>query len=170
MISNPRDLLLQQLSELLWIERTLFFTVIPRLHDAAHDEQLRLALAEHRAQTRGHCVRVEEAMRAAGAEPAAAASPPLEKLAEQHEQTAQSITRPVLRDIFHCAGVVRTEHYELACYDAAIPLAGREAAALLEQNRAEDTEALHRTVHLSQKLHDSLPHLQKGDSPSFSKS
>ena len=29
---NPRDLLLHQLSELLWIERTLFSQVLPSVH------------------------------------------------------------------------------------------------------------------------------------------
>ena len=35
-IVNPRDLLLKQLAELLWIERTLFFEVLPKVHDDAH--------------------------------------------------------------------------------------------------------------------------------------
>ena len=160
-VANPRDLLLQQLSELLWIERTLFFTIIPRVHDAAHDGRLQTALSEHRAQTRVHGVRLEEAVRSLGAEPAAAASPPLEKLAEQHEATAQSITRPVLRDVFHCAGVVRAEHYELACYDAAIGLARdlglKPAARLLEQNRDEDAAALKRAEQLAAALREALP-------------
>lgn len=171
---NPRDLLLHQLSELLWIERTLFFTIIPRVHDAAHDARLREALTEHRAQTRVHCVRVEDAVRTLGAEPAAAASPPLEKLGEQHETTAKSITHPVLRDVFHCAGVIRAEHYELACYAAALGLAGdlglKPAARLLEQNRDEDAAALEHAEKLSRKLHDSLTKEKTGDSPPFSKS
>jgi ferritin-like metal-binding protein YciE len=157
-IANPRDLLLHDLSELLWIERTLFFTVIPAVHDAAHDERLQLALTEHRAQTRIHCVRVEEAVRTVGAEPAAAASPPLEKLAQQHDETARSITHPVLRDVFHCAGVVRTEHYELACYDAVLGLAReldlKQAVRLLRQNRDEDAAALERAEKLSRELYD----------------
>jgi ferritin-like metal-binding protein YciE len=161
MIVNPRDLLLEQLSELLWIERTLFFTVIPRVHDAAHDVRVQTALSRHRAQTRVHCVRLEDAVRSLGAEPAAAASPPLEKLAEQHEATAQSITHPVLRDVFHCAGVVRTEHYELACYAAAVGLArdlgAKPVARLLEQNRDEDAEALKQAEKLAAALRGALP-------------
>jgi ferritin-like metal-binding protein YciE len=160
-VANARDLLLQQLAELLWIERTLFFTVIPRVHAAAHAPELQQALTEHRAVTRGHCVRIEEAVRSVGAEPAAARSAALEALATQHEEEAKTVTHPVLRDLFHCAGVARTEHFELACYDAAIPLARhlglKQAAALLEQNRDEDAGALKQVERLASSLRASLP-------------
>ena len=160
-LANPRDLLLKQLAELLWIERTLFFEVLPKVHDDAHAPALQTLLTEHRGETRTHCVRVEEALRAAGVEPAAAGSPPLAKLAQQHEEDAKQITHPGLRDVFHCAGAARTEHYELACYDAAIALARqlgvKEAARLLEQNRHEDATALEKIEKLAGRLSDDLP-------------
>lgn len=160
-VVNPRDLLLQQLSELLWIERKLFFEIIPAVHDGAHAPDLQQALTAHREETRVHCVRVEEAIRSVGAEPASAASLPLEKLKEVHEEHAQQITHRVLRDVFHCAGVVRTEHYELACYDPAIGLARelghKECAGLLEQNRKEDAKALEQIEKLAARLRDDLP-------------
>jgi ferritin-like metal-binding protein YciE len=159
-VVNPRDLLLKQLAELLWIERTLFSEVLPKVHDDAHAPELQTLLTEHRAETRVHCSRVEDALRAVGAEPAAAGSPPLAKLAEQHQEDAQQITHPGLRDVFHCGGAARTEHYELACYDAAIGLAGqlgqKEAARLLEQNRDEDARALARVEKLAQDLSSAL--------------
>jgi ferritin-like metal-binding protein YciE len=158
---NPRDLLLKQLAELLWIERTLFFEVIPSVHDAAHDPRLQQALTHHRSQTREHCVRVEEAMRSCGAEPAAARSATLDAMKQEHEENAKSITHPVLKDLFHCAGVVRTELFELACYDPAIALArelGRgECANLLSRNRDEDERALKDVEKLAGKLRGDLP-------------
>ena len=39
-LSNPRDLLVAQLSELLWIERRLAFDVLPEMIDQAHDQKL----------------------------------------------------------------------------------------------------------------------------------
>jgi ferritin-like metal-binding protein YciE len=159
-VVNPRDLLLKQLAELLWIERTLFFEVLPSVHDAAHSPTLQTLLTEHRSETRTHCARVEDALRSAGAEPAAAASPPLAKLKEQHDSEAQQITQPLLRDVFHCAGAARTEHYELACYDAAIGLARQlglnDAVGLLEQNRNEDAEALDKIEKLAEDLRNSI--------------
>jgi ferritin-like metal-binding protein YciE len=164
---NPRDLLLKELSELLWVERTLFFEVLPSVHDAAHSLELQQLLTDHREETRVHCVRVEDAIRAVGAEPAAAASPPLAKLKEQHEEDAAQITSTTLRDVFHCAGAARTEHYELAAYDAAIGLAEQlgltTAARLLEQNRGEDAAALHRIEQVAADLRGLLAPAAVGD-------
>jgi ferritin-like metal-binding protein YciE len=158
---NPRDLLLKQLAELLWIERTLFFEVIPSVHDASHDPELQQALTHHRTQTREHCVRVEQAMRSVGVEPAAARSATLEAMKKEHEENAESITHPVLKDVFHCAGVVRAEHFELSCYDPAIALARElghgECANLLERNRVEDEKALKDAEKLAAKLRSALP-------------
>ena len=151
-LANPRDLLLKQLSELLWIERTLFFEVLPAVHDAARAPALRELLTEHRAETRSHCVRLEEAFRACAAEPAAARSPSLETMAKQHEEDAKQFTNPALRDLFHCTGAGRTEHLELAAYDAAILLAPLDARRLLEQNRSEDGQALEHLSRLAADL------------------
>jgi ferritin-like metal-binding protein YciE len=149
---NPRDLLLHQLSELLWIERTLFAEVLPALHDAAHDPELQLLLTTHRSETREHCVRLEAAIRAAGAEPAAARSATLEAAARQHEEEAKAITSARLADLFHCGGAARTEHLELGAYDAAILLAGGECRTLLRRNRDEDARALGQAERLAARL------------------
>jgi ferritin-like metal-binding protein YciE len=151
-VSNPRDLLLQHLSELLWIERTLFSEVLPSVHDDAQAAELQQALTAHRAETREHCVRLEAAIRACGAEPAAARSPSLEAMKEQHESEAPSVVDRTLRDVFHCAGVARTEHLELAAYDAALRLADGECARLLQQNRDEDAKALKQIEKLARGL------------------
>ena len=143
-VANPRDLLLQLMAELLWIERTLYSDVLPKLHDDSHAPDVQLAFTEHRGETREHGVRLEAAFRAAGAEPAAARSATLAAAAEQHEQEAKQITSPTLKDAFHCMGAMRTEHLELALYDAALHLADGECRKLLEQNRREDAKALER--------------------------
>jgi ferritin-like metal-binding protein YciE len=151
-VANPRDLLLKQLSELLWIERTLFGEVLPQVHDDAHSPELTELLTHHRGETREHVVRLERAIRAVGAEPAAARSAALAAMATQHEEDAQQITNPQLKDLFHCAGVARTEHLELAAYEGALLLADGECADLLEQNRKEDADALKQVEKLAAKL------------------
>ena len=159
--SNPRDLLLQQLSELLWIERTLFAEVLPSVHDASHAPELQVLLTAHRAETREHCVRVERAVRSCGAEPAAARSAGLAAAARQHDEEAKQIRHTTLRDVFHCAGVARTEHLELAAYEAAIGLADElghdECVRLLRQNRDEDGRALQQVERLAGALRAALP-------------
>jgi len=143
-VANPRALLLQLMSELLWVERTLYADVLPKLHDDAHSAEVTQAVTEHRGETREHVVRLEAAFRALGAEPAAARSATLAAAAQQHEQDAKQVTNPTLKDAFHCMGAMRTEHLELALYDAALLLADGECRKLLEQNRKEDAKALER--------------------------
>jgi ferritin-like metal-binding protein YciE len=151
-VANPRDLLLQQLAELLWIERTLYGEVIPTVHDDAQSPDLTELLTHHRGETREHVVRLEQAIRVAGAEPAAARSAALAAMAKQHEEEAKQIANPQLKDLFHCAGVARTEHLELAAYDAALVLADGECAQLLRRNREEDERALRQVEKLAAKL------------------
>ena len=151
-VANPRDLLLQQLSELLWIERTLYGEVIPKVHDDAHSPELTELLTHHRGETREHVLRLEQAIRSLGAEPAAARSASLAATATQHEEEAKQITNARLKDVFHCAGVARTEQLELAAYDAALVLADGECADLLEQNRREDAAARDAVERLMRRL------------------
>ena len=159
--SNPRDLLLQQLAELLFVERMLFNEVLPAVHDASHDPELQKALTQHRAETRTHASRVEDAMRAVGAEPTAARSGTLVTMKDEHESEASSVKHPTLRDVFHCGGVARTEHFELALYDAVIgltqELGDNDCAKLLEQNRSEDADALKKIEKLAGRLCGDLP-------------
>jgi ferritin-like metal-binding protein YciE len=158
---NPRDLLLQQLAELLWIERTLYFEVLPAVHDASHAPALQQALTDHRGETHEHETRVADAIRAAGAEPAAARSATLDAMKKEYEEQAQQVTQATLKDVFNCAAASRTEHFELACYEAAIALARelglKDVARLLEQNRDEDEQALKKIDKVADGLRDTLP-------------
>jgi ferritin-like metal-binding protein YciE len=145
-LSNPRDLFLHDLAELLWIERTLEFEVLPALCAEVADDELRAAIAAHLGETREHVARAERAFLAARAEPAAAASGTLAAAKAQHERGAGEAKEPVLRDLVHAQSAARTEHLELAVYDALIGLAQQlglsESATLLEQSRREEEEAL----------------------------
>jgi ferritin-like metal-binding protein YciE len=159
--SNARDLFLAGLSELLWIERTLQFEVLPALRDEVGDEELRTVVAAHLAETREHVARAERAFLAAGAEPAAAASQTLAAAKAQHEREAADIKEPTLRDLFHAQAAARTEHLELAVYDALIALA-RElglgpSAELLAESRHEEEAALRAVEKAAAGLRGRLP-------------
>jgi ferritin-like metal-binding protein YciE len=161
MISNPRDHFLAGLAELLWIERTLEFEVLPSLRDAVQDGDLRDAFATHLAETREHVARAEGAFRAAGAEPAAAASQTLAAAKAQHEREAGEVNEPTLRDLFHAEAAVRTEHLEIAVYDALIALGRKldlvQSADLLEQSRSEEEQALRTLKEAAAALRGRLP-------------
>jgi ferritin-like metal-binding protein YciE len=160
-LSSPRDLFLQLLAEMLWIERMLVFEVLPSLQKQVQSESLAAAVEEHLAQTHGHVARVEEAFRALGAEPASARSGPAAALAAEHEEVAAKIAEPRLADLFHAAAAIHTEHLELAGYEVLLELARaldrEDLEKALEQNRGEEAETLERLRKLAGDLRGQLP-------------
>jgi ferritin-like metal-binding protein YciE len=144
-----------QLTELLWVERTLAFDALPKLIGEARDAELREALEEHLGQTKEHVTRVEDAFRASGAEPTAARSAALAAALEQHE--SHEAKEPTLRDVFHATGAARTEHLELGLYDAVLLLANGDAASLLRENRKDEEDALKRVSKIAERLTGELP-------------
>jgi ferritin-like metal-binding protein YciE len=127
----------------------LSFDVLPKLQRAVQSEGLAAAVAEHLEQTREHGPRLEDVFRAVGAEPSSNLSPALEKLAQHHDELAESFANDRLADVFHAAAAAATEHHELAGYDAVLALAQAiqlpgDARSLLERNRKEEEDALRR--------------------------
>jgi ferritin-like metal-binding protein YciE len=120
--------------------------VLPELLKSIQSEGLHAAVTEHLEQTREHGPRLEEVFRAIGAEPSSNLSPPVEKLAQHHDELAGNIPDDRLADVFHAAAAAATEHLELAMYDAVLGLAATvelgDARKLLERNRDEEEEAL----------------------------
>jgi ferritin-like metal-binding protein YciE len=143
------------LGELLWVERTLAFEALPKLIEDVRDEELRGALAEHLEQTRYHAARVEQAFRAAGAEPLSARSAELAGALQQHDE--QQVKEPTLRDLFHAFAAARAEHLELGLYDAVLQLASGDAVQLLTENREDEEKALKRLTTLAERLRGELP-------------
>jgi ferritin-like metal-binding protein YciE len=140
-VSNPRDLVLAQLSELLWVERMLAFEAMPKMIAEVRNDELRASLEEHLEQTRYHAARVEQAMKDLGAEPLSARSAALAGLLEGHQ--SHDVKEPGLRDLHHAQGAIRVEHLELGLY---------ESLGLLAENKKEEEEALSRLESLAGAL------------------
>jgi ferritin-like metal-binding protein YciE len=123
--------------------------VLPKLQRDIESEGLASAVAEHLEQTKEHAARLEQVFRALGAEASSNLSPPVEKLAQHHDELAGSFTDHRLADVFHASAAVATEHHEIAAYDALLALGQAidlpdDECGLLEQNRSEETKALGR--------------------------
>ena len=145
-VSNPRDLVLQLLGDLLYVERRLAGGVLRNLADSVFDEKLRDELEHHLAQTKEHVERCEEAFRKLDASPTANAVDSFESALRQHEAMASGIVDAALADAFHAQAALRTEHLELALYDAVLTLGGDELDELRRSRADEDDAraALHR--------------------------
>jgi ferritin-like metal-binding protein YciE len=161
-LANPRDLFLQQLSEMLWTERMLVFDVLPSLQKSVKSESLAAAVEEHLAETHGHVSRVERAFSALGVEASSGRNAAAEALKDQHDETAEKISEPKLEDLFHAAAAIHTEHLEIASYDTMIELVhalgSGEVEDLLTRNRREEVAALEKLEKISERLRKELSH------------
>ena len=149
-----RDIFLDDLGEMLEIERTLAESVLPDLHVQVRNAHFRDAIEEHLMQTSGHVANVEQVFEELGEKPTTVRSHGLEGLQRQHEESLGGVAGLVLRDLVHAAAAAHTEHYEISAYHSLIhaaELLGQpEAVRLLEQNLHEEEEAL-------EKLEKSIP-------------
>ena len=145
-VSNPRDLFLTELSDLLFVERQLAFEVLPELLKQTGDPELTHALAEHLEKTKRHAQDLEGVFRSVGSEPSSSHSFAFAGLQEQHSSRASSIILPRLADLFHATAAAHSEYYEIAAYQTLIALARSitddQARAVLEANLADEQHAL----------------------------
>ncbi len=145
-ISNPRDLVVQQLGELLYVERRLSDQVIGALRDAIRDEELRAVLEQHREETRGHVERLETAFRRIEVAPTSNRSAVFEAAVAEHDELAKSIVDPWLADLFHARAALQVEQWEMAAYRSLGPLLSGELVELLRASYDEEGDAAERIV------------------------
>lgn len=146
-MSNPRDLYLTLLGDLLFVERMLSFEVIPQLLGRISSPPLAGAIAEHLEQTKQHARNVEQAFAAAGAETSSNHSRPFVALCEQHRELAGAAVVPAVADVLHAQAALATEHYEIAGYDVLIECARQaapDAVKALAENRSQEEHAAKR--------------------------
>jgi ferritin-like metal-binding protein YciE len=140
-VSNPRDLLVLLLGELLHVERRLAGSVIRDLVDAAHDDELRSLLRNHLEETVQHVERIESAFLRIEVAPTANLSRPFESAVAQHDELAANIVDPRLADRFHAQAALHTEQWEIAAYDTVLRLAPSDVAELLGPSLDDERRA-----------------------------
>jgi ferritin-like metal-binding protein YciE len=138
-MSEPRDLFLHELGDVLYAERTLVKT-FPKLQEEAWDEELALGFEEHLDETQQHVKNVELAFEKLGEKPTAEKCPGIEGIKQEHDDflSKESPSQDVL-DSFLTGAAARTEHYEIAAYEGLVTMAEAmgetEVVELLTENR-----------------------------------
>ena len=144
-ITNPRELFLHELGDILYVEEKLEQEVLPKLAGEVRSADLRSVFDEHLRETRGHVENVEEVFEKLGEEPQAEECVGFEGLKKEHDELVEESTSDVI-DLVDAGAAARTEHYEIAAYEGLIALARalgeKEVVPLLEANLKEEKEAL----------------------------
>jgi ferritin-like metal-binding protein YciE len=155
-MSEPRELFLHELGDVLYAERTLVKT-LPTLQEEASDEELSLGFEEHLEETRQHVENVELAFEKLGEKPSAERCPGIEGIKQEHDDfvTKESPSQDVLDSFLTGAGS-RTEHYEIAAYEGLVTMAEAmgetEVAELLTENLEQERTALEKLKAIGKRL------------------
>jgi ferritin-like metal-binding protein YciE len=155
-MSEPRELFLHELGDVLYAERTLVKT-LPKLQKEASDEELALGFGEHLDETRQHVKNVEQAFEKLGEKPTTQKCPGIEGIKQEHDDfvTKESPSQDVLDSFLTGAGA-RTEHYEIAAYEGLVTMAEAmgevEVVELLTENLEQEKTALEKLNAIGKRL------------------
>ena len=155
-MSEPRELFLHELGDVLYAERTLV-KILPNLQEEASDEELALGFDEHLEETRQHVKNVEQAFEKLGEKPTAEKCPGIEGINQEHDDfvAKESPSQDVL-DLFLTGAGARTEHYEVAAYEGLVTMAEAmgeaEVVELLTDNLEQEMTALEKLKTIGKRL------------------
>lgn len=138
------DVLHDQVKDLLSAEKQLV-AALPKVAEAAHSPELKNAISEHLAQTRGHVQRLEKVTGMLGMDASSSTCKAMQGLVAEGQEVLGKEGDPVAKDVAIIAAAQRIEHYEIAAYGTARTLAGeldhRDAEKLLSQTLDEESAA-----------------------------
>jgi ferritin-like metal-binding protein YciE len=154
-ISNPKDLFLHELGDILYVERKLAEKVLPKLIDEVTDEEFKSGLETHLAQTRKHVSNVEKVFEIFGEEPHAEPCVGFEGLKKEHDELIEKSSSSLV-DHIDLGAAARTENYEIAAYEGLRRMAKAfgedEAVTLLDTNLKQEKEALREVEKIATRL------------------
>ena len=120
--NSLKDVLQEELEDLYSAE-TQLVGALPKMAQAAHNEQLRDAFQTHLEETRGHVNRVEEALQELGVSMPTEVCKAMQGLIAEGEEIIEMGGDPTAMDAALIAAAQRVEHYEIAAYGTARQLA-----------------------------------------------
>jgi ferritin-like metal-binding protein YciE len=154
-ITTPRDLFLHELGDILYVERELAETTLPKLIGEVSDEEFKSGLESHLEETRGHIDNVEKVFELLGEEPQVEKCIGLEGLKKEHDQLVEESSSSLI-DIVDVGAAARTENYEIAAYEGlrrmAKAMGEEEAVGLLDENLKQEKETLREVEKIATRL------------------
>ena len=153
--ASLHDLFVEDLRDLYSAE-TQLLKALPRMARAADARELRAALEEHLAVTRGQAERLERLLDGFGEKARGKKSAAMEGLIERARAAMSRTAHPAVRDAALIGAGQRIEHHEMAGYEAARTYARllgyEDAADELQDALDEEAEADVRLTELAQTV------------------
>jgi len=143
-VANLKELYLDELEDLYDAEKRIV-KALPKVAEAASDQELRSALMHHLEQTKGHISRLERVFQGLGQSAKSKTCDGMKGILTEGQDTIDKIDDPAVRDAGIIAAAQRVEHYEIAAYGTlrkwAEQLNDMQGARMLEETLQEEKEA-----------------------------
>ena len=143
-LQSLQDVFTHEIQDLYDAENQLL-QALPKLAQAASNQELRKAFEHHLDETRDHVQRLEEIVGQLGISGSGETCEAMRGLIKEGEKTIAIQGDPTAKDAALIAAAQRVEHYEIAAYGTARTLAGEldhnEAQDLLDQTLDEESNA-----------------------------
>ena len=145
-MSDPRQLFLHELGDVLYAEQTLV-KALPKLQEEASDPELASGFADHLEETVQHVENLKLAFEELGEPAKAEKCPGIEGIKKEHDEfVANESPSPEVLDAFLTGAGARTDHYEIAAYESLVTTADAmgetKVAGLLRENLEQEKKAL----------------------------
>jgi ferritin-like metal-binding protein YciE len=114
-IGDLRELLIEGLKDIYWVEKALL-KALPQIAKNAADPQLKTALDDHLAETALHVSRLENIFNLLGEGIRAKKCEAMEALINEARDTITRTEPGPVRDAGMISACQRIEHYEISCY------------------------------------------------------
>jgi ferritin-like metal-binding protein YciE len=155
-MTEPRELLLHELGDILYAENVLV-KALPKMAKEATDPELRKGFEKHLEETKGHVETLQQAFEALGEKAKAEQCPAIDGIKDEHDEfISEEKPGPKVRDIFLTGSGSRAEHYEIAAYTGMITIAKglgeTDCAKLLERNLKQEKAALDALTTVGKRL------------------
>src|ERR1044072_3381683 len=116
-ITNPRELFLHELGDILYVERQLADETLPKLIGEVSDEEVKSGLESPLEHTRRHVKNVESVFEALGEPAEAEKCLGFEGLKSEHDKMLEESSADLV-DLIDLGAAARTECYEIAAYES----------------------------------------------------
>jgi ferritin-like metal-binding protein YciE len=155
-MSDPRELFLHELGDVLYAEQTLVKT-LPKLQEEASDEELASGFSDHLEETRLHVENLKLAFEELGEPAKAEKCPGIEGIKKEHDDFVDNESpSPEVLNAFLTGAAARTEHYEIAAYEGLVTMARAmgetEVVRLLNENLEQEKAALKKVQIVGKRL------------------
>jgi ferritin-like metal-binding protein YciE len=143
-LNTMQDLFTEELHDLYSAEQQLT-EALPKMAQAASNDELRQAFEHHLQETQDHVRRLDDIYGELGVSPSGEKCEAMEGLIAEGEELIQADGDPNVKDAALIGAAQRVEHYEIAAYgttrELAKQLGHEQAEELLDQTLDEESNA-----------------------------